>query len=196
MMDKRKLFIILSLALISVVIIAAAPMAQSDVVSLTIENRSDDYVTFKLQGPTFYFLTVKPHTSSAFTILRGDYTQKFYSCGLFLETSFDLTKKQAIVVPACGEKAFKTNKAFNNKIDAGQLIKLVKITFENTSDVNMALILKGSSEHVFFIRSGDEVSYTIPRGPYEVTQLGCQYSKYFTFHSYANRTKELTCPSQ
>ena len=194
-MDKRKLFMIISLVMISVVIMAAAPLAKSDLVSLIIQNQSDDYVTYKLQGPMFYFLTVKPQTTSTFTVLRGDYTKRFYSCGHFVETTLDLNKKQEIVVPPCGEKAFKTNATTRTKVDAGRLIKLVKVTFENTSDVNMVLIMKGPSEYVFFIYAGDKVSYTITRGPYEVTQLGCQKTKNFTFYSYANKEKELICPS-
>jgi len=194
-MKLRRILIILSMTLISLVLIAAVPMAKSELVSLMIDNQSDDYVTFKIQGPMFYFLTVKPNSSATFTILRGEYSQKFYSCGTFVETSLDLTKKQFIYVPPCGSKAFKTDKVSGNKVDAGQLIKLVKVTFENTTDSNLTLILRGPAEYVFFIRTGDEVSYTIAKGTYEVTQWGCKYIKNFNFYPYANKEKELTCPS-
>lgn len=194
-MINQKLLTIFLLILISVVMIAAAPMARSELVSLVIENQSDDYVTLRLQGPQFYFLMVKPNTSSTFTIMRGEYEQKFYNCGAFSTTTFDLTKKNVIVVPPCGEKAFKVSKS-PSKIDAGELIKLVKVTFENPTDHNLVIILRGPSEYVFFIRSDGEKSYTISKGEYEVTQWGCPQVKHFTFFSWANRVKELSCPVQ
>ena len=194
-MKHQKLWIILSITLISVLLMAAVPMAQSELVALTIKNDSADYVTFKLQGPRFYYLTVKPNTSATFTILRGDYTQKFYSCGVFTETDFDLTKKYSIVVPPCGEKAFNTEKGSGNKVDAGQLIKLVKVSFENTTDANLVLVLRGPSEYVFFIRSDETKTYTISKGDYEITQYGCSSVKYWNYYPYANKEKELSCPS-
>jgi hypothetical protein len=112
---------------------------------------------------------------------------------MFTTTTLDLTKKNEIVVPPCGEKAFKVDKG-SRKIDAGELIKLVKVTFENPTDYNMVLILRGPSEYVFFIRSGDEASYTIRKGTYEATQWGCYKTKNFNFYSHANKHKELTCP--
>jgi hypothetical protein len=193
-MNNHKLIMIISFVLISVGLIAAVPMAKSDLVSLMIDNQSDDYVTLRLTGPQFYFLSVKPNTSATFTILRGDYVQKFYSCRIFTNTSLDLTKKNTIVVPRCGDKAFKVDKG-GSKIDGGSLIKLVKVTFENPTDVNLVLILRGPSEYVFFIRSGEERSYTIAKGTYEATQWGCKYIKNFNFYPYANKEKALSCPN-
>ena len=194
-MKNQKILIILSITLISLLLTAAVPMAQSELVALTINNDSDDYVTFKLQGPRFYYLTVKPNTSTTFTIFRGDYNQKFYSCGTFVETTFDLTKKYTIYVPACGEKAFNTDKGSGNTVDAGQLIKLVKVSFENESDANLVLILRGPATYVFFIREGETETYTIAKGDYEITQYGCSTIKNLSYYSYANKVKELSCPS-
>lgn len=196
-MNKSTLLKIVSFVLVSVILIAAAPQTQSDLVSLTIENRSNDYVTYQLQGTQhqFYYLTVKPYSNGNFTILRGSYTQKFYSCGAFVNTNLDLTKKQAIVVPPCGEKAYKVDKLSHLKVDGGQLIKLVKVTFTNETKVNLTLILSGTSNYVFFIKAGEEVSYTIAKGDYKIQQWGCTYFKDFNFYPYANKEKELTCPS-
>lgn len=194
-MDKRKLLTILFVLLISLVLMAAVPAAQSELVSLKIQNNSDDYVTFKLQGPAYYFLMVKPGTSTTYTIKRGEYTQKFYSCGAFVDTDLDLTKKQSIYVPPCGEKAFAVDKASSNKVDGGKLIKLVKVNFENDTNYNLVLVLSGTSEYVFFIRSGDEVSYTISKGDYyEVTQWGCPKVKNFNYYPFAHKETTLTCP--
>lgn len=195
-MDKRKLFTILFVLLISLVLMAAAPAAQSELVSLTISNKTNDYVTFKLQGTAFYYLMVKPDTTTTYTIKRGEYTQKFYSCGHFVDTNLDLTKKQSIYVPPCGEKAFAVDKSSSNKVDGGQLLKLVKVNFENDTNYNLVLVLQGPSEYVFFVRSGDEVSYTITKGDYKATQYGCPTVKNFTYYSFAHKETTLTCPSK
>lgn len=193
-MNKVKIKSIVTVLLISVVLIAAVPMAKSDLVSLTIDNQSNDLVTLQLRGPQFYYLTVKPGTKATFTIFRGEYEQKFYSCQTFTETTLDLTKKNEIVVPPCGEKAFKVAKTAG-KIDGAEFVKLIKVTFENPTDHNLILILRGPSEYVFFIRSGQEASYTISKGTYDATQWGCYVVKNFTFYPFANRVKELSCPS-
>jgi hypothetical protein len=193
-MNKRKILTIVALLLVSVVLVAAVPMAQSELVSLAIDNQTHDYVTFRLEGPQFYYLMVQPYTSATFTIRRGDYTiQKFYSCGTFVNTTIDFTKKQTIIVPKCGDKAYNTPMEFNPYIDAGKLIKLVKVTFENPYDYTLLLILKGPAEYVFTIEGGNSESYTIAQGDYEVTQYGCAYLKNFNFYPYANKVKELSC---
>lgn len=194
-MKNRNLLIILSVTLISLVLIAAVPMEQSELVAITITNKSNDYATLKLTGPAFYYLMVKPNTTTTYTILRGDYTQKFYSCGTFVDPNLDLTKKQSIYVPPCGEKAFAVDKSASNKVDAGQLIRLVKVNFENTTKYNLVLVLRGPSQYVFFIRSGEEVSYTISKGDYQVTQWGCPTVKNFNYYPFAHKETDLTCPT-
>lgn len=195
-MNIRKLFTIIALVIVSVVLIAAVPLAESDLVSLVIENDSHDYVTLRLEGPQFYYLMVPPYSTSTFTIHRGDYTyQKFYACSSFVNTTIDFTKKQTIVVPKCGDKAYNTPKELNPNIDGGKLIKLVKVTFENPYNYNLLLILTGPAEHVFLIEAGNSEDYTIAQGTYQVTQYGCSYLKTFDFYPYANKVKELSCPT-
>jgi len=194
-MKKRDILIIVAFALISSVLIAAAPMA-TDLISLTIENNTNDYVTYRLEGPQFYYLMVPPHFDNTFTIERGDYTeQKFYSCGTFVNTTFDVNKKQSINVPKCGDKLFKTNKASNSVIDGGKIIKLVKVTFENPYTYDLMIILRGPATHVFYIEAGNDESYTITKGEYKVTQYGCSYLKLWNFYPHANKVKELSCPT-
>jgi hypothetical protein len=194
-MNKRNILTIVALALISAVLIAAVPLA-TDLVSLTIENNTNDYVTFRLEGPQFYYLMVPPYSNSIFTIERGDYPeQRFYSCSSFVNTTIDLSKKQTIIVPKCGDKAFKTEKDLNPAIDGGRLNKIVKVTFENPYTYDLLIILRGPAEHVFYIEAGNEESYTIAQGEYEVTQYGCSYLKLWNFYPYANKVKELSCPT-
>jgi len=195
-MNKRKLLTIIALALVSAVLIAAVPMGESDLVGLKVENNTSDYVTFQLNGPRFYYLMVPPYTTTTFTIERGDYTsQKFYSCSTFVNTTIDFTKKVTIIVPKCGEKAYNTPKELNPNIDGGKLVKIVKVTFENPYDYDLLVILKGPAEHVFLIEAGNSEDYTIAQGTYQVTQYGCSYLKTFDFYPYANKIKELSCPS-
>ena len=194
-MNKRSVLIIVAIVLISSVVIAAAPMA-TDLISLTIENNTNDYVTYRLEGPQFYYLMVPPYSDSTFTIERGDYTeQKFYSCGTFVNTTIDFNKKQSITVPKCGDKLFKTGKYSNSVIDGGKITKLVKVTFENPYTYDLLIILRGPAEHVFYIEAGNDESYTIAQGEYEVTQYGCSYLKLWKFYPHANKVKELSCPT-
>jgi hypothetical protein len=190
---KKNILTILALSLISTALISASPMA-ADLVGLKIENNSDHYVTLRLDGPQFYYLMVAPHDSRYFTIERGDYDyQKYYSCGTFVNTTIDFTKKQTIVVPDCGENAYKAPSNNTPAIDGGKLLKLVKVTLENPYDFNILLILRGPSVHVFLIEAGNSENYTIAKGKYEVTQYGCQALKYWNFYPYANKIKELSC---
>lgn len=194
-MKKSKIITIIVLALVSTLLIAAAPVA-TDLVSLEIENNSKDYVTYKLDGPAYYYLMVPPYTTTTYTIVRGDYSEQlFYSCGNFVNTNIDFTKKQTIVVPVCGEKAFNTPEDLNPAIDAGRILKLVKVTFENPYSYDLLLILTGPATHVFTIEAGNSESYTIIQGDYEITQYGCTYMKYWNFYPYANKVKELSCPT-
>lgn len=195
-MNKRSIVTIFILALISAVLIAAVPVEEPDLVSLKIENNTDDYVTFQLDGPQFYYLMVPSQSTKTFTIERGDYTtQKFYSCETFIDTTIDFTKQQTIVVPKCGEKAYKTSAEKNPNIDAGKLLKIVKVTFENPYDYNLILVLSGPADHVFLIEAGNSEDYTIAQGTYDATLYGCTYLKTFQFYPYANKVKELSCPT-
>ena len=194
-MDKRKIFTIITLILISVMLIAASP-DKSDLVSLVIENNSKDYVTLSLNGPQFYYLMVAPFTTTTYTIERGNYAEQvFYSCGDFVDTEIDFNKKQAIIVPQCGEQAFKTPAALNPAIDAGKLSKLIKVTFENPFNFDLILILSGPSQYVLTIDAGSSEDYTIVKGDYEVTQYGCSVLKVWNYYPFANKVKELSCPS-
>lgn len=192
---KKRILIIFMLVFVSTVLIAASP-AVSDLVSFVIENNSNDYVTFKLVGPEYYYLMVPPDTTITYTIARGHYSEQvFYSCGYFIDTEIDFNKKQTIIVPKCGDKAFTSPEGFNSAIDAGKILKLVKITFTNPYDFNLVLILRGPAEHVFTIEAGKSKSYTIAQGDYEITQYGCSSMKIWNYYPFANKVKELSCPS-
>lgn len=194
-MKKNKILTIVVIVLLSLMLVAASS-GEADLVSLMIQNDSKDYATLTLNGPQWYYLMVAPDTTTTYTIERGDYPeQTFYSCGDFVNTSIDFTKKQEIIVPKCGTQAFNTPEALNPAIDAGKLSKLVKVTFENPYDFNLLLILSGPSEYVLTIDARNSEDYTIVKGDYKITQYGCAETKVWNYYPFANKVKELSCPS-
>ena len=179
-------FIILSL--LSSLLISAAP---ADLVRLTIQNKSNDLVTLRMEGPQFYYLTVRAGETRVFTPQRGEYSAKLYTCGLFVNQELDLSTSQTIVVPACGTKAFTSDNT--GAIDAGQLIKIVRVHFTNKTDKNLVLILRGPGEYVFYIRKGETKTYTIPKGDYKAQQYGCPTVKEFNYYASAHLETNLIC---
>ena len=192
MMKNHKIWVIVVLVLTSVLLTAAAPMAQ-DVVPLTIENNTNDYVTLRLDGPQYYYLYIQPGETRVYTIQRGVYESTFYQCGVFTEDSMDLTKKLTIIVPACGTKAFYGPEQAN-VIDAAKMIKLVRVYFENKTNHNLVVILTGPTTHVFFIWEGDTLEFTIPKGMYTAEQYGCPSYKTWQYQAVVNKYYELACP--
>lgn len=188
-MSKHKtitFFIILSL--LSALLISASP---ADLVRLTIQNKSNDLVTLRMEGTQFYYLTVRPGETRVFTPQRGEYSAKLYTCGLFVNKELDLSTSQTIVVPACGTKAFTSDNT--GAIDAGQLIKIVRVHFTNKTDKNLVLILRGPGEYVFYIRKGETKTYTIPKGDYKAEQYGCPKVKEFNYFASAHLETNLIC---
>jgi len=188
---RKTLKVFLILSLLSIFLIAAAP-ADTDLVRLTITNNSNDLVTLRLEGPSFYYLTVGAGETRVFTPQRGEFSARLYSCGVFVTETMDLTRQQKIVVPACGTKGSATNNA--GTIDASKLVKIVRVHFTNESDRNLVVILRGPGVFVFFVRSGETKTYTIPKGEYEVQQYGCSGIKEFDYFAYAHKEKDLSCP--
>jgi hypothetical protein len=187
---KKTLKVVLILSLLSIFLIAASP-ADTDLVRLTITNNSNDLVTLRMEGPSFYYLTVRSGETRIFTPKRGEYSARLYSCGVFVNKTMDLTVHQKILVPACGTKA--TTGDSSGTIDAGKLIKIVRVHFTNKSDKNLVIILRGPGEFVFFIRSGETKTYTIPKGDYDVQQYGCPVFKEFSYYAWAHNETDLIC---
>jgi len=198
MNNRKKLNTILFLLILaSTLLISAAPgPQQSDsaatlLARLTITNNTNDYVTMQLNGPASYYLYVKPGETKIYTLQRGEYSNKFYSCGVFISTTLDMTKHQKMVVPICGTHAT-TNPT--GVIDAGMVLRLVKVTLKNTTDHNIVIILNGPSTYVFSLHDDEERLYTIPKGEYTYKIYGCGYIREGNFYAHANKYKELTCP--
>ncbi len=200
MKNRKKLnTIVFLLVLASTLLVAAAPgpqqsaLAATSLARLTIENNTNDYVTMRLSGPASYYLYVKPGETKIYTLQRGEYSNQFYSCGVFITTTLDMTRHQKMVVPVCGTHAT-TNPT--SVIDAGMVLRLVKVTLKNATDHNIVIVLNGPSEYAFFLYDQEERSYTIPKGEYTYKIYGCGYIRDGNFYAHALKYKELTCPAQ
>jgi hypothetical protein len=200
MMNNKRTILVIFIVLASVLLIAAVPVNQglnqldkSALVRLTIENRTTDYVTLKLDGPAFYYLYVKPGETRIYTPMRGEYSYVLYSCGVFVNGTLDLSKQHKIVSPACGTKGGEGTKG-QGTTDSSKLIKLVKVYIENKTTGNMIVVLEGPAEFVFFVKQGKTNSYTIPRGEYKSTLYACGKIKYANYYAYAHKEKTFTCP--
>jgi hypothetical protein len=191
-MKKHKLLIIVLFVMVSILVMGASAEA-SDVVPLVIKNYSSDYVTLRLDGPRFYYLYVRPGETKTYTIERGEYAQQYYNCGAFVNSGLDLTKKNTIIVPACGSKALKNAGGNTTKVDGGRIIKLVKVSFKNEGDQTMILIFDGSGSYVFTLKPGETKTYTITKGPYNITRIGCQYTRVYNFYAIHNKVKSFDC---
>ena len=198
-MDKRTVRILLLIAMVSVFLVAAAPPplqvenAKSTHVRLTIVNNTTDYVTLKLDGPQFYYFWVKPGETREYTPLRGTYTSSFYSCGVFVNGSFDLTKIQKLVVPACGTKAVKGPDK-NHVIDGGKLVKFVRVTFENDTPGWLTIIMSGPHKYEVILSKGQARTIVMMKGEYNYRLYACGSIKDGHLFAMPNKVKTLVCP--
>lgn len=161
---------------------------------LTVDNQSDKAAALTLTGPGYYYLNTPAGTTIDWTPVKGVYSFKLFSCGVYSYGTLDLTKNAKIIVPKCGLKAGGAGKAANT-IDAGQLIKLVRIKLTNGADSTLTLILDGvGADYVFTLYAGKSYEYTIPKGFYDYTLYGCGRVGFGAFEAYAHRTKTWECP--
>jgi hypothetical protein len=198
-MDKRTFWILFLIVVMSLLLISAAPTplqaanAKSTNVRLTIINNTNDYVTLKLEGPQFYYFWVKPGETREYTPLRGMYTSRFYSCGVFVNGTFDLTKIQKLIVPACGTKAIKGPDK-NHVIDAGKLTKFVKVTFENDTPGWLTILLSGPNKYEVILAKDQVTTIVMMKGEYNYRLYACGSIKDGHLYAMPNKVKTLTCP--
>ena len=170
--------------------------AKSELVGFTFKNNSDRLASLRLYGNgQFYYFLVFPGETKYYTPVRGEYNMSFFSCGQYINDKLDLTKKYTLVVPPCGTKAYNNNpKAPANVIDAGRILKLVKVTFENETDKYMKVILTGPATYVFSFNADQDKTYTISKGSYDYTLYGCGGSFTGSFYAQDNKVKVFECP--
>ena len=194
-MNLKKLRPVLLLTLVLVLLISAtgAAFAKSERVRFTINNKSDKIFSLQMAGPETLYLVVQPNSVGVFTPLRGAYSYTMFSCGAYANNNIDLSTMKTMVVPECGSGG--PSSKSENKVDASDTIKLVKVTVENkaTNSV-MVVIFTGPGTYVFSLKAGQKANYTVPRGVYNVTYYACSASATRTFEAKANKTLSLSCP--
>jgi hypothetical protein len=195
-MNLKKLHPILFVTLALIVLASTLPttaFAKSEKVKFTVNNKSDKVFALWLTGPEYVYLVLEPDSAEVFTPLRGEYDFTMLSCGVYADGKIDLSTRKTMVVPECGSGGPK--KTTGNKLDASDVIKLVKITVENNaSNSNMVVVLTGPGSYVFSLKAGKDQSYTIPRGDYDVTYYACSSVGTRKFIAKANKVLELSCP--
>ena len=161
-------------------------------VRLTINNNSDRDVWLKLEGNGYYNLHVPAGQSTFFTPKGGVYDYTLHHCGTFVKGELDLTNRETIEVPECGEKAHygPQDPSF---VDEGRMLNLVNVTFENETGYNIMIILEGPTVHVFTFKADEDIEYTIPMGLYSYKIYGC--GGIYTGNVFArfHKVKELKC---
>jgi hypothetical protein len=106
----------------------------------------------------------------------------------------DLTKHYTFVVPPCGFKAYNAKDYHPSVIDGGEIIKLVKVTFENSTDKYLKVILYGPSTYVFTFNEDQSKTYTISKGDYTYTAYGCGGTFYGSFYAHHGKVFDIKCP--
>lgn len=186
----KKLF---AVVLLICLLIPTLAHAQSPRVKLTVQNKSNHAFSLWLTGPEYIYFTVEPESTAVFTPLRGVYSYWMFSCQTYAEGELDITKQKTMIVPPCGSAS--PQKSDDNTVDVSEIIKIVKVTMDNdATSSNMIIVLTGPGTFVFSLKAGEEKSYTIPRGEYNVTYYACGRSGTTTFTARADKILELVCP--
>ena len=200
-MKTLKLYKLISFLILASMLLAAflvpqqIAQAKSELVGFTFTNDSDKLASLRLYGNgEFYYFLLFPGESKYYTPVRGEYDVTFFSCGLYVNKELDLTKQTKLVVPACGTLAHHNKKTPAGVIDGGQVIKLVKVTFENETNGYMKVILQGPATYVFTFNKGESKTYTISKGEYEYKVYGCGGSFTKNFYAHHNKVMDFKCP--
>lgn len=187
--------ILMSMVLAAILIPQQAAVAKSELVGFTFKNDSNRLASLRLYGNgQFYYFLVQPGQTKYYTPVRGEYDVTFFSCGQYVNRELDLTKQTKLVVPSCGTLAHHNDQTPAGVIDGGQVLRLVKVTFENETEGYMKVILEGPATYVFTFNNDQDKTYTISKGLYTYTVYGCGGS--FTGNLYARhgKVKEIHCP--
>ncbi len=204
MIRKRSLRgLILANILILVLMSAAVPLPnsvslastseKSDLVALKVENDSTSYAYLWLDGPSFYYLVVKPGETKTFTVMRGEYFKDVSYCGARDSSIIDITKQTRLIMPVCGANTRQLSSS-PHIVNITNTIKIVKVTVTNDSESRVLAILTGPSTYVFSLDKDVSKDYTIAKGDYEVQYFACGKYGVREFSAYHNGVLKLKCP--
>ncbi|HLE15879.1 MAG TPA: hypothetical protein VI776_14110 [Anaerolineales bacterium] len=172
----------------------ASIVGKSDLVRLTVDNRTNGTIYVTLEGLAFYYMVIGPGDIEEFTVLRGTYDQWVTACAdTAKEEDVEITKTTRMIMPICGANANQAERS-GSAIDLSDLIKIVDITIENDSGTNLLAILTGPATYVFTFKKGEEKDYTVARGSYSVQYYACGRSATRSFHADKGKVLELKCP--
>jgi len=171
----------------------ASAAEKSELVALTVENRSSGIVYLWLDGVAFYYFAIDPGETIVYTVTRGEYYQKVKACGDTAESIVDITKRTRMIMPVCGGHASQAATS-PYVVDLSEIIKIVKVTVENDSETRLLAILTGPATYVFLIDEGDSKDYTIAKGDYSVQYFACGKVGYKDYSAYHGSKLSLSCP--
>ena len=201
-MNKKMLLILVNL-LLMLLVTAAAPLPQStsfatnaeksDLIALKVDNQSTSNAYLWLDGPSFYYLVVKPGESKTFTVMRGEYFKDVSYCGARDSSIIDLTKHTRLVMPVCGANSRQTPNS-PHVVNITNTIKIVKVTVTNAAESKVLAILTGPSTYVFSLDKDASKDYTIAKGDYEVQYFACGKYGVREFSAFYNSVLKLKCP--
>jgi hypothetical protein len=206
MKKYRPLQIILVLGVVAAFLLsAAAPLpvrlmesvaAKSDLIKLTVDNRSSGNLYVWLEGPAFYYFQVNSEDLEVFAIARGDYTYKFRACGDTVTGEINLNSQRKLIMPVCGGRAFHESEASDPAadFDISSEIKIVEVSVENDSNSKLFVIMTGPTTYVFTFAVDAEQEYTIAKGDYKVQVWGCGRYGIRNFSAFKGKTLVLECP--
>ena len=204
MIRKRSLRgLIMANILILVLMSAAVPLPnsvslastseKSDLVALKVENDSTSYAYLWLDGPSFYYLVVKPGETKTFTVMRGEYFKDVSYCGARDSSIIDITKQTRLIMPVCGANTRQLSSS-PHIVNITNTIKIVKVTVTNDSESRVLAILTGPSTYVFSLDKDVSKDYTIAKGDYEVQYFACGRYGVREFSAYYKSVLKIKCP--
>lgn len=200
MSKARSLQILVAISLIATILLAAAAplpvtsvQAKSELVRLTLVNRTSSPIFLRLEGPAFYFLRVNADETEVYTVQRGSYTSSFTACGVTKKETLDMTSQKKLIMPVCGGRAHGAQSS-PSKVDLSEQIKIVPFTIENDADTQVLAIMTGAATYVFLLDKDESKDYTIAKGDYDVKIFACRAVTTIEFSSYKDSKLVLRCP--
>ena len=198
MTRKRSVRFLIHLGIFCALILAAVlplvtALATSEQVRLTVDNRNPKQLQLYLSGPAYYSFKIAGEEKEIFAVNRGVYDYTITGCGRSAKGTLDLSVNKTLVMKECGVSSANLAKE-PNRVDLGQVLKVVKIKVENLATGNSLVILTGPSTYVFSLKEDASTSYTVAKGKYDVQVFACGGSYKTTFEATRGVKLNVRCP--
>lgn len=136
-----------------------AQAAESDTLSLLINNKTGEIIQLTLMGPATYTFTLQVGKSTQ-QVLPGKYKYQYFACEGKKTGTFTISKNGKLLVLAACSK--------NQK----QKSKEIKVRIDNRTGGVVWLNLVGPASYQFSLKPGSSVIWVI-KGKYTYTAFGC-----------------------